>query len=72
VNSGGDNYKDSKGQMWLADKFFVGGHTWDNYGKIIYNTPDDKIYQTERAGAAEYNIPVAQGDYRIVLHFAEI
>lgn len=38
----------------------------------IDNTVDDIIYQTERWGSFEYNIPVTNGNYDVTLHFAEL
>jgi hypothetical protein len=72
INSGGADFTDAKGQLWIADKFFQTGHTWSNNAKAISNTADDALYQSERAGDVWYSIPVGPGEYRVVLHFAEI
>jgi hypothetical protein len=49
------------------------------YKKVlaIANTTDDALYQTERSattnnGTFNYSIPVANGQYTVVLHFAEL
>jgi len=70
-NSGGAQFKDSTGTVYLADSKYTGG----SLGKTtsgISGTSDDSIYQTERYGNFAYNIPVANGNYNVTLKFAEI
>ena len=38
----------------------------------IDGTTDDVLYQSERWGEFSYNLPLANGDYTVVLKFAEI
>jgi Malectin domain len=73
INCGSDApYTDSLGRTWNADTFFTGGSAFASGIGQIANTTDDVIYRSERYGEATYNIPVAQGTYDVVLHFAEI
>jgi Malectin domain/Domain of unknown function (DUF1929)/PKD domain len=71
VNSGGATYTDSLGQVWSADKDFIGGNTASTT-KAIANTADSTLYQTERYGDFSYQFVVANGSYNVVLKFAEI
>jgi Malectin domain/Chitobiase/beta-hexosaminidase C-terminal domain/Fn3 associated len=71
VHAGGGNYTDLLGQVWSADNSFTGGTT----GAItspIQNTSDPALYQTERYGAFSYNFTVPNGNYTVLLKFAEI
>jgi Malectin domain len=73
INCGSDvPYTDSLGRAWSVDAFFAGGSAFASGIGQIANTTDDVIYRSERYGEATYNIPVAQGTYDVVLHFAEI
>lgn len=72
VNSNGPAYTDSNTEQWEADNYFTGGSTYANAGLAIANTTDDVLYQTERYGNFSYNFPVANGDYTVELHFAEV
>lgn len=76
INAGGPAYTDSTGKTWAADKYFNTGHT-SSRTSAIGGTRDDMLYQSERwdedaAPDLAYNIPVTNGEYRVVLHFAEI
>ena len=71
VNSGGDRYTDSNGNVWLADTFYDDGRT-SNRSNSIQGTPDDPLYQSERyAKTLDYSVAVANGTYRVNLLFAE-
>jgi hypothetical protein len=83
INSGaGSPYTDSSGRTWVPDEQFLGvsGTTAPNRCplSIAYHSIDEVLYCTERLfnpgenGIGGYNIPVAPGSYRVVLHFAEI
>ena len=78
INCGSDAvFADSKNNVWDVDDFFN-----DNGGayKNTWNAPDNEIYGTERYFSIwnhdepfQYDIPVPhEGDYVVVLHFAEI
>jgi hypothetical protein len=71
VESGGAGFVDSQGRTWLADQGFVGGQTTDRGAITIAGTSDPAIYRTERWGLTGYRLAVANGDYRVRLHFAE-
>ncbi len=72
---------DELGRVWLADQTYTGfgayGHIFANIvdrGPIpISNTGIPSIYRTEAGcpGRLFYRIPVPDGRYRAVLHFAE-
>ncbi len=58
-----------------ADAFFTGGSLTtlaEEFDNQVVNVFDPKLYFTERWGPCSYNIPVPQGRYQVVLHFAEI
>ena len=71
VNSGGAAYTDTLGNSWSADTGFTGGSTASTTSNIA-NTPDPKLYQTERYGNSSYQFAVPNGSYNVVLKFAEI
>lgn len=71
INSGGPGVG-TPNKNWIADQHFTGGYTYSVGAQAIAGTEDDAIYQTERYGAMNYNIPVANGKYTVRLHFAEI
>jgi ribosomal protein L35AE/L33A len=71
-NAGGPKFTDSNGISWSTDtKYATGGST---YGKTvpIDGTIDDVLYQTYRYGKFSYRIPIRNGKFEIVFHFAEI
>ena len=73
MNVGGAAYTDASGATWEADDFATGGQVNDQgVGHPIEGTDDDPLYQDERWGMSGYSIPVADGDYVVALHFAEI
>jgi len=60
---------------------YVGGHPFSmpgngqqSYGtnKNILNTDNDPIYQTQQVGIQQYHFDVPDGEYELVLHFAEL
>jgi len=71
VNSGGTAYTDTLAQVWSADTGFTGGSTASTTSNVV-NTPDPKLYQTERYGNSSYQFTVPNGSYNVVLKFAEI
>ncbi|CAM4230433.1 malectin domain-containing carbohydrate-binding protein [Zobellia roscoffensis] len=75
INSGGDAYT-FDGNNWSADQYYNGGGFITN-SVPIGNTENDELYQSERyrsSGTGEliYDIPVANGELSVNLHFAEI
>lgn len=78
VNSGGSNYGDSLGNLWLADTYFTGGNAFDieaNVGAYtVSGTVEQTLYKWERSldsGSFSYNIPIVPGIYTINLLFSE-
>ncbi|MEM8899396.1 MAG: malectin domain-containing carbohydrate-binding protein, partial [Bacteroidota bacterium] len=73
MNTGGTSYVLPDGTYYLADTYFNEG-TWTfGVNRPINGTDIDYIYQTERAGPEiNYEIPVENGVYKVVLRFAEI
>lgn len=71
TNAGGNSYTAADGTTFPADQNFSGGTTAAEQDQIA-NTQDDTLYQTERYGNFSYDIPVDDGTYEVVLHFAEV
>ncbi len=72
INVGGAAFSDAIGQKWLPDSYFTGGALYSTTANIP-GTTDDILYQTERYGTSlSYRLPVANGNYEVILHFAEI
>ncbi|MEJ7694911.1 malectin domain-containing carbohydrate-binding protein, partial [Daejeonella sp.] len=74
INSGGGQVSNDLG-VFSADTLYSPspGNT-STTGSSISNTTNDNIYQSERWGSSGhvyYNLPVANGDYTVVLHFSE-
>ena len=63
-------YTDANGNTWLADEFFTAGSTASTTNPIT-GTAAPRVFQTERWGTFAYNIPVANGNYKVNLDFAE-
>ncbi|WP_448697839.1 glycoside hydrolase family 2 TIM barrel-domain containing protein [Mucilaginibacter sp. AW1-3] len=75
-------------QVWLPEQEYkpgswgyVGGHVYalkgggrQSFGtdKNITGTGDDPVYQTQRVGLEGFNFDVADGEYEVTLHFAEL
>ncbi|MCX6688738.1 MAG: PKD domain-containing protein [Methanoregula sp.] len=72
-------YTDTTGKVWSADQAFLTG-SWGytaggQYGPVsssISGTPDPALYQTERYGNFQYQFTVPNGNYNVMLKFAEI
>jgi hypothetical protein len=69
------NYTDSKGNLWLSDRYFNHG-TADHHEDTITGTADQTLYQYERyedtGDSLKYSLNLLKGTYTIKLHFAEI
>ena len=74
VNVGGFSFQDAQGFEWLSDRYFSElRHGFFLDFEPIEATEDDRLYQSERfAKNLNYAIPLENGRYRVVLHFAEI
>lgn len=78
VNVGGSEYVDTQGEIWEADYGFNTGEAQTSDDSIA-GTEDDPIYQSRRFDRAtgvplelKYTFPMADGDYLVYLHFAEV
>ncbi|RYD52482.1 MAG: hypothetical protein EOP83_23205, partial [Verrucomicrobiaceae bacterium] len=77
VNVGSNaSYVDSQGNTWPADSGYNTGYTEAN-GATILGTDKPALYQKRRidrdtAPELTYGLTVPNGDYRVVLHFAEV
>lgn len=64
-------YIDRMGNHWLGDRYFDGGSTGVNTGRVILGTSDPTLFDTYRMGDFTYNIPLKPGDYELWLYFVE-
>jgi hypothetical protein len=70
INSGGPAVV-TPIQAWTADSYYASGGVYA-YPTYISNTTEQAVYQTNRWGNFQYNLPVADGAYDVTLKFAEI
>ena len=61
---------DSDGHIWAADEYFCGG-VQAFHRNIVANPRETALYHGERYGNFSYHIPLAPGNYRLTLLFAE-
>jgi hypothetical protein len=80
VNCGAvDDYADSKGDTWLADRWFIPGELWGARGGScvrregidVADAAAPGVYLAERYGMQGYEFVLLDGDYSLRLHFAE-
>jgi hypothetical protein len=74
INCGGRDYTAADGSQWVGDYYFNGGDLLYTSDAIV-NSQDLPLYRSGRAGLwadFAYNVPVANGNYNVTLHFAEI
>ncbi|QRR00758.1 CBM96 family carbohydrate-binding protein [Dyadobacter sandarakinus] len=75
IDAGGDGFTTADGRVFSRDRFYHGTdrvYRAEDTQEIQY-TADDVLYWSERsADAFQYDIPVTNGSYMVVLHFAEI
>jgi hypothetical protein len=80
INCGGREYTDTEGNVWGADRFACAGRRRDlkdGYQGPLLNTGDPFLYLTCRVfgkgdATPRYRIPLPDGKYRVILHFAEV
>jgi hypothetical protein len=77
INAGGDMFTDSTNITWAADTYYINGGTFQaSQYEPISGTEDDILYRSERyddsSDGLKYEIPVPNGEYTTILHFAEI
>ena len=75
INAGGSQQTNSLG-TFAADAHFLDGYTYSKTEPIT-GTDDDALYQTERSatavnGSLSYAFPISNGEYKVVLHYAEL
>jgi hypothetical protein len=68
---GAASFKDSSGNVWLADQGFADGDTIERPELSIENTKDPGIYRAERYAMSSFSQPLPNGNYVVKLHFAE-
>jgi len=62
---------DADGNTWQADTGFSGGGMVDRGNIQIASTRNPAIYRTEHWGMNVFSMPLRNGRYNVVLHFAE-
>jgi glucose/arabinose dehydrogenase len=72
INVGGPDIVDVQGRRWKKDRYFRGGVAYTDGRLNVRGTQDHFLYQSERNGIFQYEIPVPVGNYEVTLHFAEI
>jgi hypothetical protein len=80
ISAGGARYNDASGNVWQDDSYYLGGKVYapsDLSTTDIINTSNNELYRKERYSDGvgvplSYAIPVANGSYKVRLHFAEI
>jgi hypothetical protein len=65
-----NSFVDHAGNVWGADQYAIGG-VLDTHQKSPVNTSDPHLFDGERFGHFDYQIPVAPGRYTVTLHFTE-
>jgi len=67
------SWRDSAGQEWRADSYFLGGNALirSKNPARTSSPPDLALYGSERWGHFSYAVPVADGRYRVTLKFCE-
>jgi hypothetical protein len=63
-------YTDRQGRFWEPDRYALGGQLVARNNSIPADSDPD-LYHGERFGKVTYVIPVADGRYRVTLHFSE-
>ena len=64
-------YRDSRGNVWMPDRYFFGGRLSRFVGDLS-RVPDGALYEWHRFGHFQYVVPVAPGGkYTLKLYFLE-
>ncbi|GGC05304.1 CBM96 family carbohydrate-binding protein [Dyadobacter sediminis] len=73
INAGGGTFTTATKKVFSADQYYAGiDRISTAVSGDILNTSNDPLYQTARCSPAfSYNIPVANGEVSVYLHFAE-
>ena len=68
---GHSSYRDSKGNLWRSDRYFLGGRL-SSFGGDLLTVPDGGLYAWHRFGHFHYVVPVVPaGKYTLRLYFKE-
>ena len=71
IAAGARSYYDRDGQLWGADRYYIGGRPTTR-PVVVRGNSDPDLYGSERWGRFTYSIPVApEGRYKVTLKFAE-
>lgn len=71
INAGSSDVAILNKEEFGPDRFFSGGTT-QLIDRPINGSDEDALYQSERFGNVQYEIPVSNANYTLVLHFAEL
>jgi len=73
INAAGSSFNTADGRNFIADAYFGGTDRLSTVPQgDIANTTDDDLYRTGRCSPSfNYSIPVRNGNFQVVLHFAE-
>ncbi|MBN2091175.1 FG-GAP repeat protein [candidate division KSB1 bacterium] len=78
INAGNGQFTDKNGNVWVADQAYqpggfgyVGGRSYST-SHYISGTSYQGLYKTERYGMPAYSFDVPNGQYQVILHFAEL
>lgn len=71
VNAGNSSAATVNGVVYQPDRFASGGTT-QTVTDPIAGTTEDALYQSERYGTYNYEVPVSSATYSVVLHFSEL
>jgi hypothetical protein len=71
IVAGHSPYRDSQGNVWMPDQYFMGGRL-SSFGGDLSKVADGPLYEWHRLGHFHYVIPVVTGGkYTLKLHFME-
>lgn len=71
IVAGPSLYRDSKGNVWVPDRYFFGGRV-NRFAKDLSKVPDGGLFEWHRYGHFHYVVPVANGGkYTLKLYFLE-
>src|SRR6188474_3205259 len=72
IDAGAKNpFVDADGHTWQPDTGFTGGGMVDRGNIQIANTRNPAMYRTEHWGMNVFSMPLNNGRYNVLLHFAE-
>ena len=64
-------YRDSNGNVWVSDRYFIGGRV-SSFARDLSKITDGRLYESHRFGHFHYVVPVTTGrKYTLRLYFME-